>query len=176
MDFNYEVKVPKDRVAVLLGVKGSIKRKIQTALNIKLIIDSKTGDVVLEGKDSLNLLVGQNIVKAIGRGFNPEVALELLNENNHFEIINVEDFANNSKNRFVGLKSRVIGTGGKARKTVEILTDTKIVVYGKTIGIIGNYEGVELARKAFESLLGGSRHSTIYAWLDRQKKKLKIKL
>ncbi len=172
MEFNYEVKIPKERVAVLLGVKGAVKKKIEKALGIKITVDSNEADVNLEGDDGLNLLIGQNIVKAIGRGFNPEIALELLDEHNYFEMIELTYYVGNSKNNLIRVRSRIIGTEGKARKTIEELTDTKIVVYGKTISIIGEHEGVSLARKAFESLLAGNRHSTVYAWLEKQKKEM----
>ena len=165
MEFSYEVKIPKERVAVLVGVKGIVKKKIAKALNINIDVDSKEGDVILNGDDSLNLLTAQNIVKAIGRGFNPDIAFELLNDENYLEIVDIEQYSGNSKSNLIRVRARVIGTGGKARKTIEELTDTSTVVYGKTISIIGDFEGVALARKAFESLLIGNRHSTVYAWL-----------
>ena len=86
MEFSYEVKIPKERVAVLVGVEGSVKKEIEHRLKIKLVIDSKEGDVVLTGDDSLMLLTGQNVVKAIGRGFNPNIALELLGKYKSFPI------------------------------------------------------------------------------------------
>ncbi len=173
MDFSYEVKIPKERVAVLVGVKGETKKKIAHALGIKIEVDSKEADVLLEGDDSLKLLTGQNIVKAIGRGFNPEIAMELLNDDNYLEIIDIEQYSGSSKSNLIRVRARAIGTGGKARKTLEELTDTKVVVFGKTIGIIGDFEGVALARKAFESLLMGNRHTTVYAWLEKQRKRSK---
>lgn len=176
MEFSYEVKIPKERVAVLLGTKGSMKKKIEKSLDIRLNVDSEEGDVVLQGEDSLSLMTGQNIVKAIGRGFNPEIAIELLDEENCLELINIDDYSGDSKDKIIRLRARVIGTGGKARTTIEELTGTKIVVYGKTIGMIGNYEGVALARKAFESLLGGSRHTTVYIWLEKHRKDIRYKM
>ncbi len=175
MEFSYEVKIPKDRIAVLVGVKGNIKRRIEKHLNIKIEIDSKEGDVLLQGEDSLNLLTGQNIVRAVGRGFNPDAALDLLDENNYLELIDITHYGN-SKAKLIRLKSRIIGTDGKARKTIGELTNTHIVIYGKTIGIIGEHESVALARKAFESLLTGSRHSTVYSWLEKKRKQLKVRM
>src|SRR3989344_3539479 len=174
MKFNYAVKVPKDRIAILVGTKGSIKNRIQKELNVKLVIDSEEGDVDIEGEDSLNLLTAQNIVRAIGRGFNPEIAFDLLNENNHFESLDIEEYVGDSKSKLTRIRARVIGEGGTARKTIEDLTCTSVSVYGKTISIIGDYEGVSLARRAFESLLNGSRHSTVYSMLEKQRKKLKM--
>lgn len=176
MEFSYEVKIPKERVAVLVGVKGETKTKIEKALGIHVTIDSKEADVLLEGDDSLHLLTGQNIVKAIGRGFNPEIAMELLSDENYLEVVDIEEYSGTSKSSLIRVRARAIGTGGKARKTVEELTDTKVVVFGKTISIIGDFEGVALARKAFESLLMGNRHSTVYAWLEKHRKEVKRKM
>jgi ribosomal RNA assembly protein len=173
MQFSYEVKVPKDRIAVLVGVKGEVKKSLEKNLGIKISIDSEEGDIILNGDDSIALMTAQNIVKAIGRGFNPEIAFSLLSEENHFDMINIEDYSGDSKKRFLALRARVIGTDGKARKTIEYLTDTEIVVYGKTISIIGDFNGVHLARSAFDSLLGGSRHATVYAWLEKHRKNMK---
>ena len=173
MEFSYDAKVPKERIAVLVGKKGEVKKELQKVLGIKVHVDSKEGDVLLQGDDGIVLLTAQNIVKAIGRGFNPDVAFELLNEENYLEIINIDDYTKSSKASFIRIKARAIGTGGKARTTIEELTNTHIVVYGKTVGIIGDYECVALARKAFESLLAGSRHTTVYSWLEKQRKSRK---
>ena len=73
------------------------------------------------------------------------------------------------------MKSRLIGTDGKTRKTVELLSNTKIVIYGKTISIIGDYINVGVARKAIELLLIGKTHATVYKWLEGQKRALSEK-
>lgn len=176
MEFSYLVRIPKERIAVLVGEKGRIKKKIEQTLNIKMKIDSKEGDVVLGGDDSISLMSAQNIVKAVGRGFNPDFALELVDENKYLEIIDITEYSNDSKKGMIRLKSRAIGTGGKARKTIEDLTSTHISIYGKTISVIGDYEDVIIARRAFEALLGGSRHSTIYAMLEKKRKNMKLKI
>ncbi len=173
MEFNYIIKIPKDRIAVLVGKEGSVKNKLEKILKVKMEVDSKDGDVSLQGDNGLDLMTAQNIVRAIGRGFNPDFAFELLEEGNYLEIIDIADFAGKNKKSRIRLKSRVIGTDGKARKTVEELTNTHTTIYGKTISIIGAYEDIGLARRAFESLLSGSRHATVYRWLENERKKRK---
>ena len=173
MEYNYDILIPKDRIAVLVGEKGTVKNLIQKKLEIKIKIDSETGDINLTGEDSLHLVIAQNIVKAIGRGFNPNIALELLNDESTFELIDMTEYSK-TKNNIDRLRARAIGTGGKARKYIENLTDTKIVIYGRTIGIIGDHEGVSLARRGFEGLLSGQRHSTVYSFLEKQRKKMNI--
>ena len=70
-----ELNIPKARIAVLIGEKGEIKNKIQKKLEVKLVIDSKEGDIDIIGEDSVNILIAEKIVRAISRGFNPKHAL-----------------------------------------------------------------------------------------------------
>jgi ribosomal RNA assembly protein len=74
------------------------------------------------------------------------------------------------------LRGRVIGHDGKARSMIEGLTETHIVVYGKTIGVIGEIERVAMARQAVELLLGGSPHGNVYKWLEKKRRELNRKL
>ncbi|MBD3354781.1 RNA-processing protein [Candidatus Woesearchaeota archaeon] len=168
-EYRYELKIPKERIAVLIGVKGKVKKDIEKETNTNIDVDSKEGDVFISGKDALSLFKAREIVKAIGRGFNPDIALFLLKPDYCFEIIDIEDYVN-GKNHLKRVKGRVIGTKGKARKTVETLTDCNISVYGRTISIIGDVENVQRARKAIQRLLQGSKHGNIYKWLEKRKK------
>ena len=70
------------------------------------------------------------------------------------------------------LKGRVIGQEGKARKYIESYCDVKMVVYGKTIGLVGELEKVAMAKQAIEMLLEGSPHGNVYKWLDNKKREL----
>jgi len=38
------MKIGKNRIAVLIGIDGKIKKEIEKALGVKINIDSKTGD------------------------------------------------------------------------------------------------------------------------------------
>ncbi|MBW2967321.1 KH domain-containing protein [Candidatus Woesearchaeota archaeon] len=172
MEYSYELKIPKERIAVLIGVKGDIKKKIESETNSKIHIDSDEGDVRITGNDSLGLFSAREIIKAVGRGFSPEVALQILKSDYAFELLNLQDYIGKSQNTAKRLKGRVIGTEGKTRKYIETTTETNISVYGKTIGIIGEAEKVLLARRAIESLLAGATHSSVYKWLEKKKKEL----
>mgnify|MGYP003985547555 CR=1 FL=1 len=164
-----EVKIPKERIAVLIGEKGNEKKRIQKRTNTTLMINSNDGIVLIEGKDSVDVMVAKDIVRAVGRGFNPDIALALSNEENNFELINIHDFVGKSKNQEGRVKARIIGTDGKARKNIENLTNTSIVVFGKTVGIIGKIDDVDLARRALENLINGSPHMKVYKWIELQK-------
>jgi len=171
-EYSYNLKIPKERVAVLIGKKGEVKKEIETAGKVNLDIDSKEGDVVVSGKDPIQLYAIKEIILAIGRGFNPEVAMLLLKYDYGFELVNIADYAK-SKIDYQRLRGRVIGEEGKARKIIENLTETYICVYGKTVGIIGPFDSLSMARRAIESILGGSPHNPVYKWLERRRKELR---
>ena len=64
--------IPKERIGVLVGPKGSVKSRIQEKLFVDLKVDSETGnvDIVLksESPDPSNALRARDLVHAIGRG------------------------------------------------------------------------------------------------------------
>ena len=167
----YALRIPKERVAVLIGKEGETKKELEELTSTELIIDSYEGDVTLKGNDPIKLYSSREIVKAIARGFNPDIAKYLIKQDFVYEQISIKDFAKNS-NHLRRLKGRVIGTEGKSRKAIEDLTEASISVYGKTIGIIGLPENVDLARRAIETLLSGSPHSNVYKWLEKRKKEM----
>lgn len=174
MEFAYEQKIPKERVAVLIGKEGEVKKELEDLTNTKIDIDSKEGDVTLTGEDSIMLFALKEVIRAIGRGFNPEIARLLLKQDYVLEILPLLDYLKN-KNHLERIKGRIIGANGKARGQIEQLTDTFICVYGKTIGIIGTSYACIPAKKAIESLIQGSPHSNVYRWLEKNRKKLKEK-
>ena len=164
-----ELRIPKERVAILIGKKGETKRLLQRKTKTVISV-SKEGDVVISGEDNINIYLTSQIIKAIGRGFNPKIAILLLNEKYSLEVIEMKYFTKGSKKKLVRLRSRLIGKEGKARVMLERLTKTHIVVYGKTTAIIGKVTDIMVARNAIEKLLKGSPHGNAYKFIESQKK------
>jgi ribosomal RNA assembly protein len=174
MEYAYELKIPRSRVAVLIGKGGEVKRYVETATKTKIKVDSDEGDVFLKGEDALGLYAAREVVLAIGRGFNPEVAQLLLKGDYVFEQINLADYAK-TKNSLTRLKGRIIGAEGKCRRLIEELSESHVCVFGKTVGIIGESESTAVTRHAIEQLLRGSQHSTVYKWLEKKRRDMKRK-
>ena len=172
--YQEELKIPKDRIAILIGKKGLIKKRIELRTKTKLKIDSIEGDVIISGDDPVQVYDTKNLIRAIGRGFNPDIAFSLLNEEILLEVIDIQEICGKSKNKQLRAKARVIGTEGKSRHLVERLTNTDISVYGKTVSIIGNAENAFLARRVVEMLLHGSKHGNVYFWLEKQLKNRRL--
>lgn len=173
VEYTYELKIPKVRVAVLIGTQGNVKKELEELTHSRFRINSEEGEVSITGEDSLGLFVAQEIIRAIARGFNPEIAKLLLKNDYQLELLNIPDYAGKSKNKLLRLKGRVIGADGKTRKLVEELTETHITIFGKTIAIIGMAANGFIAKRAMESLLSGSPHVTVYKWLERKRRELK---
>ena len=165
------LKVPLDRVPVLIGKEGKVKKYIEEMTGVKLQINSKTGDVIIDPQNHpYEAFKVKNIVTAIGYGFSPKDAMKLLNDNYMIEIIDVKDYTR-KKQRMVELLGRVIGRRGRAKKELEELTDTSISVYEHYVAIIGEYNNVDIARRAVEMLLKGSMHESVFRYVRNEKKR-----
>ncbi|KAA0004561.1 MAG: RNA-processing protein [Thermoplasmata archaeon] len=167
------VKIPAERVAVLIGKNGEVKKSIEEQ-GVELNIDSKSGDVSIKSDDAVKELDAQNVVKAIGRGFSPQNAMLLFRDDHYFELIDMRDYVGKRAKHIHRVAGRIIGKGGKTRAAIEHATGAKISVYGTTVGVIGKVDGIDVAMKAIEMLLSGSNHSTVYHFLEKERERMKL--
>lgn len=150
------VLIPRDRRAVVIGPEGETKQEIESTTQTRITVEE---DILIEGEDVEKVLKARDIVQAIGRGFNPETALQLISDEFHLHLIQL---SGESKKTVIRLMGRVIGRRGATKRIIEDTTNTQIAVYGKTVGIIGHWEDVEVARQAVEDLLNGRSHGYVY--------------
>ncbi|RLF19759.1 MAG: RNA-processing protein [Thermoprotei archaeon] len=171
------VQIPVERVGVLVGRGGSVKREIEDTYDVKLDVDSSTGRVcieLLDTSDPAKLLTVKNIVQAIGYGINPERALKIFSdEDSAIHVIDLKHEVGGSRNNLVRIKGRIIGERGKARRLIEELTGTAIAVSENAVAIAGKLENVEVARRAIEMLISGSPHSVVWRYLYAKRRQLK---
>ncbi|MCK4589909.1 MAG: RNA-processing protein [Nanoarchaeota archaeon] len=169
-EFNFTLKIPKDRIGVLIGTEGDIKKQIEDSTDTQINVNSQEGDITISADDGLKLYDAKEIIRAIARGFNPETALQLLKSDYILEVVDLRDFAGKNKQALIRLRGRVIGRDGKSKREIETLTDSEISVYGKTIAVIGRVEDVPNARKAIENLLQGATHASVFKFLEKMKR------
>jgi len=164
-----EVKIPEKRVGALIGKDGETKDEFEDLTDTDLTIEDNVARI--EG-DTLDEMDGQKIVKAIGRGFNPEKAFDIIERDYTFNYLDINRFADteNDKER---LKGRVIGRDGETRTHIEKMTETHICVFGKTIGFVGHPQNIQVARETVKQLLNGSSHSSAYNYLEKNQDKIK---
>lgn len=173
MHFRYELRIAKERIAVLIGQKGQVKAAIERKLRCKLRI-SPDGEVSISAANSVDAMIAQAIIAAIGQGFSPDRAMVLESPEMCYESVAIADFAKN-KQAIARLRGRVIGAQGRARRNIEALTGCSLVVGEKEIGIIGQLEEVQFAKRAVEAILRGAPHAKVWAMLERETAGLKRK-
>jgi ribosomal RNA assembly protein len=172
------LKIPKERVGVLIGHNGETKKLIETLSKIPLEIDSAEGEVVYDdhaAEDPLLSLKVADVVRAIGRGFSPEHAVEIFKEDMEFYLFDIYDYVGKKETHVHRLKSRIIGRNGKTRRVLESLTGAHLSIYGHTVGIIADMESMVVAKRAVDMLLAGSTHNAVYRYLEREMRKLRIR-
>ena len=163
-----DIKVTKKRIAVIIGEDGLTKREIEDKTNTRLEIDSHTGEIIIStDKSFYEIHVAKNILTAISRGFSPQVAYQLLEDNYVLEIVDLDDFVRNSKERHEQIRGRVIGKEGKIKHMIENKLNCQISVFGKTVAIIGMQSTIFDAREIVEKILSGVKHTTVFKLLKK---------
>jgi ribosomal RNA assembly protein len=171
------VRVPLERLGAVIGKKGEVKLKIMERLGVKLTIDSENSLVIVEAESAsippINVMKASEIVKAIAYGFPPEKAMRLLDDDQILVLVDLKQIVGDSPNHLKRIRGRIIGEGGRARKTIEEMTGTDIYVGDHYVAIIGDYERAMAAKKAVEMLAEGRMHSTVYRYLERVLREIK---
>ena len=178
------VRIPKDRVGVLVGPEAKVKQHIEEKLNVKLTVDSELGDVNIElcenAPDPSTLFRARDVVTAIGRGFAPEHAFRLIREEDTvLDLVDLREIFGKSESDIKRVKGRIIGMEGKTRSLIEELSGADVVVYGHTVGIIGTFEQANIARTAVQMLIDGCEHRSVYNYLSKkrhERKKQRLEL
>jgi ribosomal RNA assembly protein len=167
-----------ERVGALVGKEGIVKSEIERRCGVSLEIDGKTGETRIsyqpEALLETNPFKAYDIVSAIARGFSPQRAFSLLQEERILTLIDLREYSGKSENALVRIKSRLIGTDGKARKIIEELTQSEISIYGHTVAIIGDPEESKVAKEAIDKLAKGGTHKAAFELLQKYRTKKKL--
>lgn len=163
------IKIPTQRIAVLVGKNGESKKRIEEKCHVKLSISSE-GEVELDGEEA-DVYFAREVVQAIGRGFDPVHALNLLKEDYQLSVIDLKEHAR-SENALHRIKGRVIGEEGKVKQEIENATDSYVSIYGNTVAIISKIDSIQYAEEAVLKIIRGARHSSLFAYLAGVRRKL----
>lgn len=148
------------------------KARLEKELKSKILLKDRT---VFIDSNPYNEFESQRVFDAINLGFSVEKSLKVLDEEIGFIKINIKDYSN-TKNLSV-VKSRIIGTHGKTKKTIEQITKCDISIHDNYVGIIGPAEIIENALVAMTNVIKGTKQSNAYKYLERinTQRKNKIK-
>jgi ribosomal RNA assembly protein len=170
MDQNI-IKVPEERVGWLIGKAGATQKMLEKNLGLKLIIHND-GTVLMEGASD-KIYFGKNVIKAIGRGFSPEIALYIIEKDYMFHLVDLNEFCN-TENSVHRVKGRIIGKEGTVKKEIERMVDCHIAVYGNTVGIIAPTDSIAYAEEAISMLIKGAMHTSVSGFLSKKREELTL--
>lgn len=145
---------------------NKIKKAVPIIENkVKVKIGFGKDSISIKGKELDEYLV-EKVVRAIDFGFNIDDALLLMNDNFLLEFVEVKEHTHRKNLRDV--RARLIGTGGKAKKTIQNLTGSEIVIQGNTIGVIVDSDHIDAVMQGIELLIQGAKHGNVFAYLEKQ--------
>lgn len=147
------------------------KKKLEKELEIK--ITNKGKILFVEGKAEKEYLAIE-VIEAINLGFTTRQAILINEEGYIFEKINIKDLT--KRRDLERVRGRIIGTKGKTKETIQNLSNCLISLHDNTIGIIGRTEEIGKAMQAITSLIQGSKQSSVYSSLERERSKEKSSL
>jgi ribosomal RNA assembly protein len=163
------VKVPEKRIKAFTANSYEAKKLIERKCEVKLEIDTE-GEIEIEG-ECADVFFAKDVVKAIGRGFEPNDAIKIISENYSFHLIDLKEILRNEK-AISRIKGRIIGEKGKMKNEIEAATQCKISVYGYTVGIIAELDTIEYSKEAVGKLINGAEHSRVFGYLAKVKKEI----
>jgi ribosomal RNA assembly protein len=134
---------------------------------VKISVSFQKNSVTVKGPE-LNEFLVEKMITAIDFGFHHEDALLLTRDDHLLEFIDIKEHTR--RKNLKDVRARIIGTGGKARKTIEKLTGSVIVIHENRIGVITDDNHLDAVTQGIESLINGAKHGNVFAYLEKQNK------
>jgi ribosomal RNA assembly protein len=167
------LRIPDDRIGALIGPGGATRRTLEEKTGTEIELEEEEGVRLSSPDDSdpIGILKARDIVLAIGRGFSPDRAFRLLKEDTYLGVVDIKRATGKrAKSALWRIRSRIIGTGGRARERIEELSGCAVSVQGSTVALIGDEHQLERATRAVQLLLRGSEHSTVFRMLAHERR------
>ena len=149
------------------------RKEIEKSLQVKLNISDEGIEIESKKDDAYSEYLAENMIEALQYGFRFEQALKLKNEDFMIEKINLKKHVRPSRLKTV--VGRIIGEKGRTKEIIMEMTGCDIAIHDYNIAIIGETDDVGIALQAIRSLIHGSPHSSVYAYLERSRKFMKYR-
>ena len=175
MLYHETIRVPEQRIAVIVGRNGRVRKRVEKLTNTKITVDSEGIVTITSPSDSEDPVLAwkaRDIIRAMARGFSPKRALSLIEEDARLIIISLKEFVGNSPTQLKRVAGRIIGENGRTRRVIEETTETMLSVYGKTVAIIGFDPQIDYASRAITMLIDGAPHGTVYKYLEKSRREI----
>jgi ribosomal RNA assembly protein len=137
------------------------RKKLEDALNVKIFC--KNNEIEIDGEPE-NEFIAEKVIDALDLGF-PFAKAMSIKEDKDLEIINIKEVT--KKSDLARVRARIIGKGGKSFSTLNQLTKCDFAIKDNKVGIIGEPECIENAIESITSIAKGTKHSHVYAFLEK---------
>ncbi len=157
----------------ILTHEGRNIRHLEKEFKTKIIINKgKTeADFLINGKNSVQEYLILEILEALAVGFDLETAMLLKDEEFVFKKVELKKYVHGGRLEVV--KGRIVGSQGKSKRVIQSLSECDLCLCDNNISIIGRAENVELASRALESLIRGSKHANVFKALEEGRKSIR---
>ena len=162
------IRIPHERVHAIRGDADSSLEMLERKLKCEIEV-SDEGEVELNG-EPIDEFFGKSVIRAIGRGFEPHIAIKLLKDDYGFHLIDLRDYAS-KPDAMTRIKGRVIGEEGKARKIIEQEGECNLAIWGHTVGIIAPLETLDISTSAVFKLIEGQPHQVVFQYLEKNRRR-----
>ena len=157
------ITVPTETYRILKN-----KKKLEKELNVKLKFKGKKATI--DGAELQEFITGR-VIEALNLGFQLQSALALKDEDFIFEKINIKNLT--KRHDLARVRARLIGQNGRTKKTLQELSGCAVCIKDNKVGIIGHFDCIRAATNAVTNLIHGSKQSSVYAFLEKERAKLR---
>lgn len=141
------------------------KKLLESKLKIKISMKGK--QITINGEE-ISEFIASKIIEALELGFPIDECLTLLEPDFIFEKIEIKNLT--KRHNLGEVRARVIGTRGRTKELIEELSECFICVHGNLVGVIGPSEKIRVCMQAVIKLIQGSKQSSVYSYLEKQRK------
>lgn len=137
------------------------KNLLEEKLGVKITLKGK--NIEFSGK-AFDEYQASIVLDALNVGFSAKKALLLLEEDNILIRMPIKNFTR--RKNLSEVRARIIGSKGKTKKTIEEISGCFLSITDNEVGIIGSAEDAEQAKNGLAKLIGGTKESNVYHYLE----------
>lgn len=165
------IQVPGPRMIHVRRLWKEICDPVVTQLKLQIRMNSKKNLIEIRTSQHTKmtgaLQKGADFIRAAAvLGFEIKDAIALIRMDDiYLESFDIRDvkFFNKKSDHWMRAVGRIAGQYGKIKYSIENSTNTRIVIFGFKVHILGSYTSIRLARNAISRLVMGSAPGNVYA-------------